>query len=230
MAITVQCPSCTKQHTVGESMYGKRAQCPCGGVVQVPAGPTHVPTSSAPSIPVRCLSCGKQHMAGSSLFGKAVRCPCGGVLQVPAYDPLASDFGGGSSVFDALSEYEKQATASPPRSFGQPSYGAPPSPYGVPQHVPPQPPRPSDDQVLAGHLQDESWRKPDRYSQVEGEGGLFSSWGGILNGGLVFGLITALGGMAITAAGLYFGFLLRIGPVLIIVGLIGMVRGLMNGN
>jgi hypothetical protein len=171
-------------------------------------------------------------MAGPSLFGKAVRCPCGGVLQVPAHDPLASDFGGGSSVFDDLSEYEQQATASP-RSFGQPFYSAPPSPYGVPQHVPPQPPRPTDDQLLSSHLQDESWRKPDRYSQAEGKGGLFSSWsswGGILNGGLVIGLITALGGMAITAAGLYFGFLLRIGPVLIIVGLIAMVRGLMNGN
>ncbi|MEQ8788637.1 MAG: hypothetical protein RIC55_20170 [Pirellulaceae bacterium] len=253
MSLTVQCPACAQQHTVGEAMYGKRAKCACGAVVQVPAGPAYAAVATAPSaagsVQVQCPSCGKQHMAGPELQGKAVRCPCGGVLQVPAQDPLGSAYDdplgssyGGSSVFDDLSQAEMGATAMPPGAYGQSPYGAPPpygppAPYGAPPNPyaasqPAQAPRPTDDQLLAGYLKDESWKQPDKYSQSSGEseGGIFSFESGILNAGVVGGLAAMLIGIVWFVGGLACGIIFFYAPVLILLGLVGIIRGVLTSN
>jgi hypothetical protein len=230
-------------------MYGRRAQCSCGVVVEVPfpqaaAAPSRTAAQSAAAgIQVICPSCAQAHLADYALAGQAVRCPCGGVLTVPLSNAAAAP---PTSVFDELSDNEKLRTAAQaaypyapgygqaypanPGAFPQPP-GYPP-PYGAAYPhaagAAPQPAKKSDAELLSPYLENTDWRKPDRYSASE-ESGPFAFEKSIMNGSIVGGMLAML------VAAVWFVFALNSGgrlyfypPILFVVGLIGVIRGVMN--
>lgn len=246
MPFSLQCPSCGRQHQVGENMLGKRAQCSCGNVLNIPAARASNPAAAPQAnqagggISVQCPTCGRQHTASPAMAGKAAQCACGGVVQIPGAPAAAGSFPGGGagmdplsqgpgSVFDDLSAAEMAATAAPPAYpgyAGYPGYGGYPHPRQ--QGQPAAAPRRSDDQVLAGYIKDESWKKPDSASQREG--GFFAFESGILNGGTIGGMLAILAGIVLFVVPLLFGYIVPYSLILIVLGLVGVFRGLFSGN
>ena len=89
--MNAQCPSCGKQFSVTEKMYGKNAKCGCGTVMKLPAparvtasSPVNAP-ASAPEAKIRfqCSTCSKAHSVGPAAAGKVAKCSCGARIRVP---------------------------------------------------------------------------------------------------------------------------------------------------
>jgi hypothetical protein len=143
-------------------------------------------------------------------------------------------------MLDELSETEMMSTAYP--TYGYPPTGYPPAQSGPPGYAPPaygyapqaptgqvaQPKR-SDAEVLSGYLEDESWRRPDSYSKND-DGGLFSFESGLLNSGVIGGLIAMLAGILLFFVPMLFGVWFPYSGILFVLGVIGVIRGLMMGR
>ena len=188
--------------------------------------------NAAAKVPVSCPKCGKQLMVPTTAAGKQGRCPActhvfllPALLEMPESDelpqlaPLASDpFGQNVPT----SGYQLQATA--PQAYPPAAY-----PYGSPPAQQPFSQQPLAQQPMNPHLAnayaEAAQRKSsDKYNH--GFGLEQRGWDAGMMGGLAMMLI---GGVWLVV-GLYFGWIFYYAPILIIIGLVGFVRGLFTGN
>ena len=177
------------------------------------------------------------------MAGTAARCGCGGVVQVPGGRSQHPNVGMQTAPgidlsqqasapmgLDNLSADELSGAgyASPYQGYpGQAEYGGyPGAAHAAP---PPENRRLSDDELLAGYLEDTSWKEPDQYSQCNEDGGYFAFEGGIINGGLIGGGLAVLAGAALFIIPLMYGWIVPYSLVLVVIGMIAIGRSLMNG-
>ena len=99
----VQCPNCSKVFPVTPKVAGRKAQCGCGTVLQMPQlSPAATPSNAAGKIQMTCGSCNRQLSVPANAAGKLVQCPCGvkspvpnaGANPQPANDPFGSPSAG----------------------------------------------------------------------------------------------------------------------------------------
>lgn len=109
--------------------------------------------------------------------------------------------------------------------------GYPPPGYGYGYPAQPQaaaaPRKPTEAELLSGYLEDDSWKRPDGYSTNDGDG-IFGS--GVMNSGVVGGMLAMLAGILLFFVPLMFGFFFPYSGILFILGVIGVIRGLLNGQ
>ncbi|MEZ6137788.1 MAG: hypothetical protein R3C53_23115 [Pirellulaceae bacterium] len=241
-----RCPACSKVLQAPTTSAGKKVKCPCGHVMAVPFQATPstqssvtaapMPKNSHDGIVVTC-QCGKRLRAPATATGKAIKCPCGAVIQVPTptYDdfqpldnPQLDPFGanGIGANGNWLSDLPGAAAAPMPASnFQAPAYAAPPSyqnanAYSGNAYTESQSKKAASNRYLAQAHEDLD--KERRQSFDAGSGG------GIMNSGVVGGLLAMIGAVVWFVAGLSFGVIFFYPPILFIIGFIGLVRGLLD--
>ena len=201
MAISVQCPQCYVRHHVDDLMAGTQAKCNCGAVVSIPASQP----ATCSTIRVQCGSCRREHQATHSMAGKAARCGCGAVLQVPMAGGMAS---GVPSLFAELSPAEL-------------------NPHARVQNDAPKPRR-SEAEILAQYTKNDRGKNSNSHSGESS--GYFGFEGRVLNGGVIGGLIAMGAAVAWFLGGLAAGYIFFYPPILFVLGLIAMLKGIIMGK
>ncbi len=171
---------------------------------------------------IRCSSCGKSLKVDERFAGKRVKCPCDTVLLVPAAETTtlspspsadtrqpASNVGGQqdemSSLFDDLSDNDMQVRPSPARTTHQ---------------LPPADPL----AAYAGAQRFAAGTGPmPAATRAAGSSNL-------TNGSTITGILMMIGAVVWFFGGLAAGIIFFYPPILFILGLIAMVKGLMGGD
>lgn len=221
----VTCGGCGKQHATTAAMAGKRAQCDCGAIINIPAASTSQPpvlsSGNNSAQVVQCGGCGKQHQTTPQMAGKRAQCDCGAVLQIPhaavVNDLSSAPAGDLSSLLDDLPAPQS------PSPWQQQSFGQAPSPW----QQQPANTRPSEDQILSQYAQSNQWREEN--NQSEDYSGAFGFEQRILNSSVIGGAVAMLAAAVWFIAGLAAGFIFFYPPILFVLGLIGVMRGIFSG-
>jgi hypothetical protein len=157
------------------------------------------------------------HQAGPALAGKAARCSCGTVLHIPAAGAAATQpfsqpssqpvSQGSASIFDQLSEEDLAPQPSP--------------------QAPSQRPLPKSDwQVLSQYTD----IRPPKKAESARHDGFFAPEKRGLDYGMVGGIIMMLIAVLWFFGGLVFGVIFFYPPILFLIGLFGLLKGLFTGN
>jgi hypothetical protein len=164
------------------------------------------------AISVTC-SCGRSLRAKDEAAGKRVRCPqCGSVVQVPAaeLDDQAFD-----DLMSAPSEYEVQSAPPPP----------PPPSAQAPVMRPPPPPLQSAANWGAATVGAGAPAKNQRRGVVFEQG-----WFGNINSGALGGLLMMVIAVVWFVLGLMANRIFFYPPILFVIGLISLFKGLFGGG
>ena len=231
----IQCPACKKKYAYKEKLVGSQVRCKCGHsfVVKPPA------SSSGEKLTVSCSACGKEFSVPSSYAGKKAKCRCGQPIQIPAApsaaaspeEPMWAELAEPEGVsqepiLDAeLAEPAPQddlwGGAAPASNGGDDLWGSA-LPASAAPAQPANQPR-SDNEVLSGYTSEESWRQPAQETQ--------ESVGSVgLNGGVLGGAAMMVVAVCWFCGGLVVGYIFFYPPILFVVGLVGLIKGLIQGK
>jgi hypothetical protein len=159
--------------------------------------------------------CGKQFQVADSYAGKRTKCTgCGGPLTVPNPPPPPEPE---EDEYEVVDDPLPVAKAVPVRAVA-----APPavSKLGASRWADKPAPRP----VVADDDED----RPARPKKKKRRASQRSGGGVTVSGGVIAGLFMMLGAVVWLVVGLYFGWLFFYPPVLFIIGLISLIKGLMG--
>ena len=161
--------------------------------------------------------CGKQFQVADDFAGKRTKCTgCGGPLTVPNPPPAEPAEDECEVVDDPL----PVAKAAPVRAVAAPP---PASKLGASRWADKPAPRPVADDDEEDDRPAKPKKKKKKHRTSESSGG-----GVTVSGGVVAGLFMMLGAVVWLVVGLYFGWLFFYPPVLFIIGLISLIKGLMG--
>jgi hypothetical protein len=165
------------------------------------------------AISVTC-DCGRALRAKDEAAGKRVRCPgCGNAVQVPAAD-AALDERAFEDLMSAPSEYDLSPPPPPP-----------PTPPSTTRPPPPLPSRPANwgsSAVASGN----GAAKASRTPRVVFEEG----WFGSVNSGVIGGILMMVVAAAWFGLGLMANRIFFYPPVLFIIGLVAVFKGMFGGD
>lgn len=186
-------------------MAGRKARCTCGAVIMVPAAAHSAPLPSAALTPTNALTavcphCGHQHTADPSLAGQQAQCHCGQVFQVP---------GAAAGVFEA-----QTAQANPFAEVADDDYHLAAEEPGMSQST----------TVTSDELRSKA--APPQKNYEGAFGWEKKGWDNGVVGGLIMiaiSLVWFFGGLA---AGVIFYY----PPILFLIGVVGLLRGIFSGN
>lgn len=168
-------------------------------------------------IPLDC-DCGRSFRVKDQLAGRKIRCPeCSNVLAVPL--PEAALEVEEEATASLLAEEESVPAARRRRAREEPSESD-----AIQQRPSPRPPRPAPPRATtAAKKRRPKTRGGPRVAFEQG-------WFGSLNAGVIGGLLMMLIAVIWFVAGLAMNIIFFYPPILLVIGLIAMIKGLAGGR
>ena len=250
--LNFQCPNCSKQFRVNDEHAGKKVACACGQKVQIPSanGATAASTmstqtrkmeSSSPAksdvgkITIRC-NCGVALAVPASAIGKSAKCKCGAIVPIvapsaavvtatPVVSPYAAPqtpaAAGSGDIFGNLSNDDFGSTPAwndfnIPAAPAASGYYSQPAAYAASASKAASPQRSSAVNPYIANAQHELRRARDSEKV---------SWNPV-NASTFAGIGMILGALVWFFGGLAMGIIFFYPPVLLVLGMISLGRGL----
>jgi len=235
----VQCPNCQSRIDVTERLAGRKVKCSCGATLRMPQ--LKSPAAPAPSRPsgspirFQCPKCATALQVKAGLAGKVARCNCGTKIRIPnqtgppvtasappvVNSPLGADPFANQDPF-AQAPFANQDPFANDGLMGVSSVGIDPltgQPAGVPDVARPRAAQARTSR--SGSSRKEAiarGRQKERAKQSDGGGA----------GQIGIGILMMVGAVVWLVAGLFAGYIFFYPPILFILGMVALVKGLMS--
>lgn len=239
--ISIECSKCQRKLRVSDDAAGKTAKCPCGELLRVPVPQPANPKIAAP-VPLDTLQyfshgceCGRTLRVAKGEKQKLAKCPCGSTFSVPSADPTASQPIVTQAIPRRAIPLAKPVAVSEDHAFPElPSYHAPQVSYRgeISASVASTPirtngafgERPTNQSVASSYL--ENARQESSNSNYETTGG----WSNFFDATVIGGLVVMLVAVGWFVAGLAAGVIFFYPPVMFVLGMITVVKGIMSND
>lgn len=219
MTIRFQCTECSKEYNVKDEMAGRKVRCGCGNAFAIPAANATEGQTAAGKVELTCPGCSRRYQAPPETAAKRPRCSCGSTLELSSAvsnsQPAVEDdpYGLGSAAVDPFDTGDMAGDPLGGSAGGSlfddiPTAELAPAPTAQPAYAPP-----SNTDHLLGQAAREHKSK--------------SSGGGI-NSGVLGGMGMIVIAVVWFVVGLSAGYIFFYPPVLLIIGIIAVVKGLIS--
>lgn len=257
--LQIQCGSCQRKLNAPLTAAGKSARCPCGEKILIPV-PANSPSPNQPAErPAADTStsyshgceCGRKLRVPQSDSTKKAKCPCGKTFAIPALDKQPTNHHTAKlsekkllETPDAFPSFEPRSDAflsSLPQSnsLDWANDLPPATPYIPPSATQNYAQKPSSsssstnsNSIANDYLKNAKREKIEKEKRdSEGGGGGATSGGGELFGSsALYGVAMMIGAVVWFVVGLFFDRIFFYPPVMFVLGLVAMVRGLFDGD
>lgn len=234
--ISIECSKCQRKLRVPDDAAGKTAKCPCGEPLRVPHAQPLPPQNSTP-VPASDLQyfshkcdCGRTLRVAKNENPKMAKCPCGSTFSVPRLGERHEE----TNLAKAI-PLAKPAFTLADRPFPEmSSYQAPPVSYRgeINANIGSAPIRteatsgaaPSNRAVASSYL--ERARQETSNGSNDSEGG----YSNFFDATVIGGLVVMLAAVAWFVAGLAAGVIFFYPPVMFVLGMITVVKGIASND
>ena len=254
--LQIQCAKCTRKLKVPLTAAGKTARCPCGETILVatpsnatgPIQPPEKTVAESTTNYTHGCDCGRKLRVPQSDLSKTAKCPCGKTFTIPARVQQATNPPGTNLKEKQVVKTRERAPSIRPQSEafaanlpqGNSFDWANDLPLASPHLLPAATQSYAQDSVSSssssGSIANDYLKSAEREKRDKGKRESEGSGGGgggseeLFGSSALYGVAMMIGAVLWFVVGLFFDRIFFYPPVMFVIGLIALVRGMFNSD